>query len=228
MMRPIKNSRSLIALTFASITSCIAAAQDSLTSDESKAAALGRQCAVIWYASESKIYKEAELEKDISVAPRLAKALGVSYDEQQFRNAFKKTERKKIVEDFHTLFPLTLETNKNAKVRDMYLVSFWCHAARLFVTLVPLWREQAQQDEARKWVAKPLAEAVKVVRLYHAASTASLYDLGLRSLSDPIHQPAAADKLASDTWKVQKDFLQNFMTQDDAAFAAEPLLLRKP
>ena len=85
-----------------------------------------------------------------------------------------------------------------------------------------------QQDVARMWVANPLAQADKAARLHHPASAARLYDLGLRSLTDPIHKADVADKFASDVLEVQKIFLLKFMTEDEAARATEPLLKKKP
>ncbi len=187
---------------------------------------MGRQCAIIWFASESKVYKEAEVAKDLLSATVLAKVLGVPYSDEQFRNAFKKTESK-VASDFDTLFPQLIEKGKNAKVRDVYLFSFWTTAARTWIGLVPLWKDPVQQSAARKWVAVPLAKAEKVASAYDSGAESKCHYLCLRSLKDPLDTFDHADKFASEIAEAQRPFLTKFMTPEQVGVAMQPLLKRK-
>jgi|GEM_PF-3069883 len=197
-----------------------------LQKDEANAAFLGRQCAIIWFASESKVYNETEIAKDLLSATVLAKVLRVPYSDEQFRNAFKKTGSK-VASDFDTLFPQLIEKGKNAKVRDAYLFSFWTTAARAWVGLVPLWKDPTQQSAARKWVAVPLAKAERVASAYDSASESKCHHLCLRSLKDPLDTFNQADKFASEIAEAQKPFLTIFLTPEQVGVAMQPLLKRK-
>jgi len=197
-----------------------------LETDESNAALLGRQCAVIWFASESKVFKEGAMDKDILAATAVAKALGVSYSEEQFRNTFGQ-EKTKAAGDFDSLFPEKIKTEKGERIRDIYLFSYWCTAARDWVSLVPLWKEPEKQDVARRWVAVPLAKAKKVASIRHSDIASACEGLGIRSLSDPLDTFDATDKFADKVLKVQKDFLLKYLTEDQVAMVTQPLLKRK-
>ncbi len=196
-----------------------------LRSDEARAAFLGRECAMIWFASQTKIFNEKELEKDILLASLLAKALGVQYTEDQFRNAFK-TENK-VASDFDSLFSETIAKQKNTKIRDIYLFSFWCTASRAFVSVVPLF-EPEQQKIARKWVESPLSKAAQVASAHDPASSLRCEKLETRSSITPLDTFDLADKLASEITEVQKEFLLKFMAPQEVALVTEPLLKKKP
>lgn len=197
-----------------------------IETDESNAALLGRQCAVIWFASETKTFKESAMDEDIVAAPILAKALGVSYSEEQFRKAFKQTEHK-VAGDFNTLIPEMIKKEKGERVRDIYLYSYWCAASRMWVSLVPLF-EPDKQDTARLWVATPLAKAHRVAGTYDQEIAAACQDLGERSLGDPLGSVDLADKFANEVLKVQKKLLSKYMTEEQVDMVTQPFLKRKP
>lgn len=197
-----------------------------LQTDESNAALLGRQCAVIWFASESKTFKPEAVEKDLLAAVTTAKALGVTYTEEQFRNAFKKTEQKSA-EDFAALFPESLEKAKGEKARDIYLFSFWCTAARNWVSLIPLFESPKEQETPRTFVANPLAKAMKVARGYDDKTAKQCEELGIRSLSDPLSTFDQTDKFAGEILTVQKRFLLKFLTAEQVEMVLQPFLKRK-
>ncbi|MDB6029695.1 MAG: hypothetical protein JWM16_33 [Verrucomicrobiales bacterium] len=198
-----------------------------LQSDSANAALLGRQCAIIWFASETKVFNEQDLQKDILAAPILAKALGVPYKEDQFRKAFEKSERK-VTADFDSLFPEMLEKHKNSRIRDIYLFSYWCTACRAFVGLVPLWKEPNQQTTAKRWVSIPLAKAWKIASIYDAASASRCETLGAQSFTEPLNTFELADKFAADVSDMEKTFLSKFMRPEEVLTVTQPLLNRRP
>jgi hypothetical protein len=197
-----------------------------IETDESNAALQGRQCAVIWFASESKAFKESAVDKEIVAAPLLARALGVSYSEEQFRQAFKQTEHK-VAEDFNTRIPEMIGKEKGERVRDIYLFSYGCTASRMWVSLVPLWNGSDKQDTARLWVATPLAMAYKVAGKYDQEIAAACRDLGERSLGDPLGSFDLTDKFANEVLKVQKKSLSKYMTEEQVYMVTQPFLMRK-
>ncbi len=197
-----------------------------LGTDESNAALLGRECAVIWFASESKTLNEQAMNNDIVTAATLAKALGVSYSLDQFRNAFKKTEHKAVV-DFDTLFPEMINREKGKKIRDMYLFSFWCTASRNFALLVPLWKDPKEQNVVMRWVTAPLANAEKVAGPYDPDIALACDELEVGSLAHPLDTFEMAGKFADEVLRLQKEFLSKYMTADQVAMVVQPLLEKR-
>ncbi len=158
----------------------------------------------------------------------VAQALRVPYTESQFRDAFRKTDRKVVV-DFDGLFPECLAKHKGDKVKDIYLFSFWCTASRAWVDLVPLFRnsEPAKQATARKFVAVPLAKAERVATNYTAEATAKFDKLGVACLSAPLDTFDLSEKFASEVLEVQRAFLLRFLTPDQVAMVTQPMMERR-
>jgi len=196
--------------------------------DESNAALLGRQCALIWFASDSKTFKEDNLENDIVAAAKVAEALGLPYTESRFRSAFRESARKAAI-DFDSTLPITLAREKSTKVRDIYLFSYWCTGARAFVDLVPLFRDDtpARRNTGRNFVTAPLIQAEWVTTNYISSVTAELERLEAASASAPLDSFDQSRKFASEVLQVQKLFLSRFLTPDQVAMVTQPLLKPK-
>lgn len=195
-----------------------------LGTDEVNAAVFGRQCAIIWFASESKLYSAEQMRNDILVASKFAKALGVPYSEEQFVGAF---NDRRVAGNFDSLFPKVIEEAKGGKVRGVYLFSLWCASSQLWARPVYLWQEPEKRKEAIGWAAFPLAKAQKVANAYDSGIASRCQELGVRALSDPFQTPDQAEKFASEVLALEKAFLLKFMTPDEVAMATQSLLKRK-
>jgi hypothetical protein len=193
---------------------------------ESNAALFGRECGVIWFASQSRTTKEAPMEKDIITAVTAAKALGVSCSEEQLRNTFNESEHT-VMHDFITVFPEMINKAKGTKVRDIYLFSFWCTGARNWVWLVPLWNTPKKQEVARQWVATPLGEAEKAANPYDPEVASACHKLGIRSLTVPLDTFNEAITFSDEILKVQKKFLSKYMTADHVEMVDQSYLERR-
>lgn len=195
--------------------------------DELNAALFGRECAVIWFASESKTFKEETMNYEIATAAKMAKALGVSFSEDQFRDAFQKREHKQVIGDFDSTFPETLTREKGAKIRDIYLFSFWCTAARNYVQLVPLWKTPKEQDVARHWVTMPLAKAGVVADPYASKIAPACHELTLESMTIPLDSFDQAREFAGKISKVERGFLSKYLTADQVEMVVQPFLKKR-